>query len=109
MPTTRIVKERSGALASPAAEATKPIRCTPACLPVGDHVKRAVADAPGRTVSLAPAGSAEAAAISTGTETGAAVPGDNAAASVKLRVEPTATLYCLPSRGVGALQRTSPT
>src|SRR5918992_147097 len=59
MPTTRIATERNGALASPAAEATKPMRCTPACLIVGDHVKRAVADEPGRTVSFAPAGGAE--------------------------------------------------
>ena len=90
MPTTRIATERNGALASPAAEATKPMRCTPACLIVGDHVKRAVADEPGRTVSFAPAGSAEAAEISIGAVAGRFA--GNAALSVKLTLEPAATL-----------------
>lgn len=87
MATTRIVTERSGALASPRAEATKLISCTPACFAVGDHVKRADAGTPGRLRTFAPAGSPDAAAISIGT----AFPG-SVAAREKLTFEPAATL-----------------
>lgn len=87
MPTTRIVTDRRGALASPGAEATKLIWCTPACFRVGDHVKRAVADTPGCPATFAPAGSAEAAPISIGTT----FPG-SAATREKLTFEPATTL-----------------